>query len=53
MVIETATIWTFSAMLLMQIIIGVYFVIFFMIFYIMGWAVAQALKPIIKIMSHK
>lgn len=52
MIIETATVWAFSALILMMVVIAVYFAIFFMIFYVMGWAVASFVRPILKILNH-
>lgn len=51
MIIETATVYTFCALVLMMIIITVYFMIFFMIWYVIGWGLQRFLSPIIKLIS--
>lgn len=51
MIVETATIYTFSALLLMVIIMAFYFAIFFMIFYIAGWALAVPIRAIAKLLN--
>lgn len=52
MIIETATIYAFCALLIVMISVAVYFMIFFMIWYVIGGAISSFLRPIIKIISR-
>lgn len=49
MVIETATVWALSSLLLSMIIIAVYFAIFFFIFFVVGWGISLVIRPILEI----
>lgn len=50
MVIETATVWSLSALLFVMIVIAFYFTIFFMIWYAIGWGLSKFFKAVIKMM---
>jgi len=53
MIIATATIYSFSALLLIMIVTMVYFSIFYMIFYVILWGIAEFIRPILKILNHE
>lgn len=52
MIVETATIWALSSLLLIMIVIAVYFAIFFFIFFIIGWGILLVLRPIRRILNY-
>lgn len=52
MVVETATVWALSALLLTMIIVAVYFMIFFFIFWVITWGITLFLRPIFRIMNY-
>ena len=53
MIIPTATVWAFSALIIVMIIVVVYFIIFFTILYIIGWGISRVLRPIGNIMFYE
>lgn len=52
MVIETATVWATSALVLIVIIGIFYFAIFFFIWYVVLWGIAEVFRSIRKILYN-
>ena len=53
MIVETATVWAFSALVISFFVVAVYFFIFFAIFYLVGWAIAAVIRPVLTLITYE